>query len=219
MTTAVKICGITTPEDACMAANAGADYLGLVFSTSPRKVELDCAKSIIASTNKALKHVGVFVDEPVDFVLKTIQDCHLDFVQLQGSESPEYCQHCTVPVIKGIHVDGPPDPAVLNAYNVHALLFDTSVSGQSGGTGITFDWSWLDSTHIPRPFFLAGGLNPQNVASAISDVRPYGVDVSSGVAREARLKNPEKVRSFVRNAKRPLLHTPTENPFQTTLEV
>ena len=200
MTVAVKICGITEVEDAEAAADAGADFIGLVFSESPRRVSLDVARTIVEAVSPIARCVGVFVDESLDFVHGAAAGCHLDAVQLQGDESPDYCGRCRWPVFKGIRLAGPLAERDLYAYDVAAFLFDAHVPCLSGGTGRRFDWRWL-SGFSARPFVLAGGLDPDNVASAVVATRPYAVDVSTGVSHGPRSKDPAKVRAFVANAK------------------
>lgn len=201
MTIAVKICGITTCEDALAAVAAGADYLGFVFSESPRQIDKNTAAQITSAVKGMAQCVGVFVNAPISEITNTLNHCALDLVQLQGSESPEYCQTCPVPVIKGIHLQGRTDMDRLIAYQDQTLLFDTLVPGHAGGTGKAFDWSLLSNQALRRPFFLAGGLTPENVATAIATARPDGVDVSSGVGRTARRKDHQKMQAFVTNAK------------------
>ncbi|QPC94582.1 phosphoribosylanthranilate isomerase [Mesorhizobium sp. INR15] len=200
MTVAVKICGITEVADAEVAADAGADFIGLVFSDSQRRVSLDIARTIVEAISPIARTIGVFVNESLEFVHAAAAGCHLDAVQLQGTETADYCARCRWPVFKGIHLDGPLARHDLEAYDVSAFVFDTHVPGLSGGTGKRFDWSWV-AGFSARPFFLAGGLDPENVASAIARTHPYAVDVSSGVSLSARLKDPAKIRAFVTNAK------------------
>lgn len=200
MTVAVKICGITTIDDAEAATDAGADFIGLLFSASPRRVSLELARTIVQAVSPVARSVGVFVNEPLEFVHAMAAACRLDAVQLQGTETSEYCARCRWPVFKCIRLDGPPSSSQLDRYAVAAFLFDTHVPGLFGGTGTRFDWSWLRD-FSDRPFVLAGGLDPDNVARAVSETRPYAVDVSSGVAQSARLKDPAKIRAFVANAK------------------
>jgi len=200
VTVAVKICGITEIADAEVAADAGADFIGLVFSASPRRVSLDIARTIVETVSPAIRCVGVFVNESLEFVHGAAAGCRLDAVQLQGDEPADYCAQCRWPVFKGIRLDGPLVRQELGAYHVAAFVFDTLVPGLSGGTGKRFDWSWVDGFSA-RPFFLAGGLDPDNVSHAVDQTRPYAVDVSSGVSRSPRLKDTAKVRAFVANAK------------------
>ena len=200
MTVAVKICGITEIADAQASAEAGADFIGLVFSKSPRQVSLHAARAIVEAVSPTVRCVGVFVNEPLEFVNAVAAGCRLDAVQLQGDESPDYCARCRWPVLKGIRLDGDVARHRLDRYDVAAFVFDTLVPGLSGGTGRRFDWSWVDGFSA-RPFFIAGGLDPDCVAGAVERTRPYAVDVSSGVARSARLKDVAKVRAFVANAK------------------
>ncbi|MEP3245409.1 MAG: phosphoribosylanthranilate isomerase [Sneathiella sp.] len=197
MTIATKICGLTCLEDALMAARAGADYLGFVLSDSPRQITPEVARAIIVRLPDSLKSVGVFVNEEPSRVNDLTEQCGLDYVQLQGQETPEQCSEYQAPVFKGLHMAGVPDTVMIHDYDVAALLFDAYVPGQAGGTGSRFDWQLLDQFEHRLPFFLAGGLTPSTVAEAISATQPFGVDVSSGVARSTRRKDASRVRQFI----------------------
>ncbi len=147
-----------------------------------------------------VKSVGVYVNESVEFDNETAEQCGFDIVQLQGQETPAYCQECTRPVIKGVHMFNAFDPHMLQAYDVAAFLFDTYMPGQAGGTGHSFDWHMLADYDHRRPFFLAGGLNSDNVQDAIVTAQPFGVDVSSGVAHSTRRKDASLIRKFIEAA-------------------
>ncbi len=200
MTVAVKICGITSPEDAVMVARAGADYLGFIMSDSPRQIDPEAARRSIAVLPDSVRAVGVFVNEPLDTVNRLSRQCGFDFVQLQGQESPDYCRNCDAPVLKGIHMGDPGSVRRIAEYDVAALLFDTYVPGQAGGTGQSFDWRLLQTLEHKNPFFLAGGLTPETVGEAIREMSPFGVDVSSGVAYSARKKDHVLVHQFLEAA-------------------
>lgn len=199
MTVRVKICGLTRKADVEAAVEAGADYLGFVLSESPRRVAPDTVLRFARINGGRAEMVGVYVDEPLEYVNRTAAQCGLDVIQLQGGETPEFCRRCERPVFKAVHMKRAGQEA--HGYDVAALLFDTHVPGQAGGTGCRFDWRWLRGRRIDRPFFLAGGLTPENVHAAIATTHPDGVDVSSGVASSARCKDAGRIRAFVEAAK------------------
>lgn len=200
--TEVKVCGITTLEDARFIAGALADYLGFIFYPgSPRFIEPAKAGAIINWIEGPYK-VGVFVNQPLDDVNRIVKETGIDVVQLHGNESPEYCSLIDSPVIKAIHISEDTEPGKLEKeisnYSsiVDYLLFDTKVSGQWGGTGKTFDWSLLNSLTKDLPYFLSGGLNVANVNMAIETVKPDIVDLSSGLEESPGLKDFDKVEQF-----------------------
>lgn len=190
--TNVKICGITNLEDARFASGAMADYLGFVFyEGSPRHVT-PAEAGAIRNWIEGVPCVGVFVNQPMDDVNMIARQTGVDLVQLHGTESPEYCSLVEKPVIKAIHVEAGTTAEELAGeaarYREVAeyLLFDTKMEGRWGGTGRAFDWSLLEEVSGELPWFLAGGLTPQNVAEACRTARPAAVDVSSGVEVEGR---------------------------------
>lgn len=193
----IKICGITTLEDALAAVNAGANALGFVFSPSSRQVSAEVVRGIISRLPPFISTVGVFVDEPLAVVLDTIECSGISMVQLQGHESNEYCQQIDKPVIKGFRVAAEVDVDLINSYQVSAYLFDTYVEGQDGGTGQRFDWELLQRRHFSRPVIVAGGLNENNVRHLMEALNPDGVDVSSGVSATSTTKDSAKMRAFV----------------------
>jgi phosphoribosylanthranilate isomerase/adenine/guanine phosphoribosyltransferase-like PRPP-binding protein len=197
MKTTVKICGITTMEDALAAVNAGADALGFVFSPSPRQVSAEVVRGIVDQLPPFISTVGVFVDEPLPIVLDAIKRSGISMVQLQGNESNEYCQQIDKPVIKGFRVAAEVDVDLINSYQVSAYLFDTYIEGRDGGTGQRFDWDLLRRSHFSRPVIVAGGLNANNVRHLMEALNPDGVDVSSGVSATASTKDSVKMHAFV----------------------
>jgi phosphoribosylanthranilate isomerase len=206
--TAVKICGIRTPEDALVAAEAGADLLGFVFyPRSPRAVQPQEAQAIVQFLRRRypqVRCVGVFVGEPVQVVRQVVQECGLHAAQLHGGEPPETVSQLVeegIPVIKAFRVRERADLEGIAAFRPTLVLLDAYDPWHPGGTGRTFDWRWLNEASLPAPLLLAGGLTPLNVARAIRQVRPWGVDVSSGVERAPGCKDPLKVRRFVAAAK------------------
>jgi phosphoribosylanthranilate isomerase len=201
--TFVKICGILDVDSAHAAVEAGADAIGFVFAPGRRCIAPQKAREIIRRLPPGVLSVGVFVDEEVKTVSKIARYCGLSALQFHGRESPEYCGRFTLPVIKALGVDAAGRHELDRAgeyARVWALLVDTRVAGRCGGTGQSFDWHILVSRVFPRPLILAGGLDPGNVRRAIRTVRPFGVDVSSGVETGGR-KDPQKIRSFVREVK------------------
>lgn len=200
--TRVKICGITTLEDGLMATEAGADALGFVFfEKSPRNVDPEAAARIIAKIPPYVQVVGLFVNAPLDFVNETADRCGLDIVQLHGDETPEYCQGVRRRVVKVFRVKGPESLAGIESYRVAGYLLDAYSPNAYGGTGETFNWECVTAAKGKGAVILAGGLTPENVAEAVSRISPYGVDVSSGVERAPGVKDPEKVKRFIKEAK------------------
>ena len=196
--TRVKICGVTREEDAVLAAELGAAAIGFVFwARSPRYVSPSNVASIVGSLPPAVAAVGVFVDEPIDEVVRIAQTARLSAVQLHGNESLAYAQRLLQPVIKAVAV-GP--GFVAESVDVYppevTILMDAHDPVRRGGTGRTIDWSAAAAVAARRPVFLSGGLTPSNVADAIARVRPYGVDVSSGVETAPGIKDHAKLRAL-----------------------
>lgn len=203
MSTIVKICGVTSVEDGLAVAEAGADALGLMFyEPSSRHVSLRTAAEISRAVPPFLLKVGVFVDAESDQVMQAIETCGLNLLQFHGDESPEYCRSFPVMTIKAFRMRDTQSLAILPAYDTGAWLLDAYVPGAVGGTGEAFNWELaIEARKLGRPIFLAGGLTPGNVAAAIRQVQPYGVDVSSGVESAPGRKDHAKVRAFVSAAK------------------
>lgn len=205
----VKVCGITRPEDAVCAARLGADAVGLIFCESPRRVDAGRARRIVEALPPFVTPVGVFMDAPADEVLWTVRNVGLGAVQLHGTEPPEDVREIArvAKVIKAVSVQGPESFEACAAYpEAAAFLFDTYVKGRAGGTGRTFDWTLLDERALARlggkPWILAGGLRPENIATALGACRPFGVDVSSGVEREPGVKDAGKMAQFIAKVRR-----------------
>jgi phosphoribosylanthranilate isomerase len=195
----IKICGITNLEDARLAAELGAHALGFIFyPKSPRYIRPDAAREIIRSLPPLVMTVGVFVDEEAGVVKDIAATAGLDWVQLHGQESPEYCRTLGRRVIKGFRIKDAHSLSLLPAYrgSVQAFLLDTYKAGTAGGTGETFDWTLARQAKKSGPIILAGGLTPANVAQAIEAVQPAAVDVASGVEAGPGKKDPEKLRAF-----------------------
>jgi len=198
----VKICGITSREDAECAAACGADALGFIFyPSSPRHVTPQEASRIIDALPPFVTPVGVFVNEPADSVRRAVEMAGLRAVQLSGDEPPEACQELPVPVIRTVRVRAGFSVDDLSAYPVGTFHLDTQREGQYGGTGTTFDWNLARDAARVRRVIVAGGLTPGNVADAIRITRPYGVDSGSGVEAEPGRKDHRKLADFVRAAR------------------
>jgi phosphoribosylanthranilate isomerase len=177
----VKICGITSAEDACAAVECGASAVGFVFwPASPRYLEPDRARAIIATLPSSVAAVGVFVNQPASYVNGVAGLAKLAAVQLHGDETPAYASEMTRPVIKAVSVYGIAPELAEWPVSV-MLLADAEDSVRRGGTGIRTDWLAAAAVARGRQLLLAGGLTPENVAEAIAQVRPFGIDVSSGV--------------------------------------
>jgi phosphoribosylanthranilate isomerase len=202
MTVRIKICGITNKEDALAAAHLGADALGFVFAPSPRKISAESAREIIKDLPPFVQTVGVFVDEDPERVSSMAARCGLDILQLHGSESVDYCSSFDRRVIKAVRLQSRDELKNLSKYVnvVDALLLDTYVPNKLGGTGITFDWKLAVEARRYGRIVLAGGLNPENVAAAISMVKPYAVDASSGLEKRPGVKDHKKMAQFMSEA-------------------
>jgi len=207
--TRVKICGIRTFEQAAVALEAGADYLGFVFyPPSHRYVKPSTVGEIVAACRVRFgdagqwSAVGVFVDVPLDEARSICAEAALDLAQLCGAEDRTYAERLGIPVVRVVHVDGTGAPAASTHAAEHGaarVLLDTKADGRYGGTGLTYPWTAVRSAAAEA--FLAGGLTPDNVAVAIRTARPWAVDVSSGVERE-RVKDPALVRAFISEVRR-----------------
>ena len=199
----VKICGITNHDDAQAAVEAGADALGFVFyPPSPRYVSPEQVTQIIQKLPPFVTTVGLFVDVGLEMVNDLAVRCGLDRIQLHGGETPAFCNQVTQPVIKAFRMKSAESLRQLPSYQVSAYLLDTYVEGAlPGGTGTSFPWGLAAQAKAYGPVILAGGLTPDNVAIAIAQTCPYGVDVSSGVESAPGIKDHRKVRAFVTRAK------------------
>jgi phosphoribosylanthranilate isomerase len=201
--TRVKICGITRVEDALCAVHAGADAIGLVFyAASPRYVSIAQAKDIVAAMPPFVSVVGLFVNAATAEIQSILSQVHLDIVQFHGDETPTQCAQINLPYYKAIRVK--PDTNLLqyaiDFKTAKALLLDAYSEQAYGGTGHTFDWNLIPQD-LPKPIILAGGLDAQNVAGAIQQVRPYAVDVSGGVELAKGIKSAEKIAAFMQAVK------------------
>ena len=200
--TRIKICGITHLEDAITAIEAGADAIGLVFyETSPRYVAINTAAHIINNLPPFINCVGLFVDAHESYVRKVLERVAIDTLQFHGNESEQACNMYNRPYIKAVRMTEDINlSAQCEAYlSARALLLDTYVKDVPGGTGLSFDWNLIPKD-LTKPIILAGGLHENNVQSAISQVQPYAVDVSGGVEIEKGIKDPDKIKNFIREA-------------------
>lgn len=197
--TKIKICGIINKEDALWAINLGVDALGFVFADSPRKVSPRIAQEIIEFLPPFISSVGVFVNEDREKVKEIARNCNLTTLQFHGEESPSYCQGFRKKVVKAFRIKDESILKKISQYKVDAYLLDTYSPEGYGGTGKTFNWDIARKIkELGIPVVLSGGLNPANVKEAINKVRPYAVDVSSGVEKEKGKKDPEKLKNFVK---------------------
>ncbi|MGH7971329.1 MAG: phosphoribosylanthranilate isomerase [Limisphaerales bacterium] len=203
MSVIVKICGLTNAADALAAANAGADALGFVFyESSPRHVSMERAGEIVRRLPAPVVKVGVFVNAPEEFVLRAISECGLNLLQFHGDEPPEYCSQFGIMSMKAFRIRDAASLEAVALYPTDAWLLDAYSAEVVGGTGATFNWELARTVQgRGRPIFLAGGLTAENVATAIQQVQPYGVDVSSGVETSPGKKDHQKVEAFIQAAK------------------
>ena len=203
MSVRVKICGITSAEDAHAAVEAGADALGFMFyEPSPRCITPGQATAIIAGLPAHVARVGVFVDADEAAVLATAATAGLDTLQFHGSESPEFCARFELRTIKAFRVKDSSSLGQLPEYDTDAWLLDSYVKGVPGGTGEQFNWDLaVEAKRLGRPIMLAGGLTPDNAAEAVTEVVPFGLDVSSGVEAAPGRKDAAKVAAFIASAK------------------
>jgi len=212
--TRIKICGIREEAHALAAAEAGADFIGLVFAPSRRQVTHTQAEKIAAAVKQsghATGVVGVFVNMPAPEVNEIADTCHLDWVQLSGDESREYYGEINRPLIKAVRVSRQQGPQGISATlakeakalasQKHLFLLDSRVKGKYGGTGVTFNWSLARPAAEQFPVIIAGGLTPENVARAIKIVAPWGVDISSSV-EVGGVKHAARIRALIEAVRR-----------------
>lgn len=211
--TRIKICGITNPIQAIAASAAGANYLGLVFAPSRRQVSQEKARDIVNSLRRMaspISVVGVFANTPAEEVNRTADVCRLDWVQLSGDEDWDYCRKMQRPVFKAIHIsvnntardvmkDIEKGYQVLSQGSLICML-DTQIQGAYGGTGQVFNWQLAEEISQQIPVIVAGGLSPENIGQLIRRVKPWGVDVSSGVETGGQ-KDTSKIEEFVRQVR------------------
>ncbi len=209
----MKVCGLTTLEDARLAARAGADYLGFILAESPRQLTPGKLIELTAGLREELSPgvcpdlVGVFLDQPLALINRIAEECQLDYIQLHGQESLEFCRQVSLPVFKSISVkdrkslDRITQNSISLNTNIAAYLLDTYYQDKGGGGGECFNWQLLNDRRLQelacrKKIFLAGGLNPANVQEASCQPNITGLDVSSGLEITAGKKDPEKIRKF-----------------------
>ncbi len=198
----VKVCGMTCLKDTQVAVEEGVDAVGFIFyKKSPRSVTMKTAREIILELPPFVDTVGVFVDETAEQINKIADYCNLDIIQLHGDESPAFCKKIRRRVIKAFKVKDMQSVKKLSGFQVSGFLLDTFSENLHGGTGKVFDWNLALPAKKFGPVIMAGGLTPNNVRQAVQQVRPYGVDVCSGVESQPGVKDHKKVRAFLKNAK------------------
>jgi phosphoribosylanthranilate isomerase len=202
--TRIKICGITRLDDAMHAARAGADSIGLVFHPpSSRLIDLKPALEIRQALPPFVTVTALFLDETRDWIAEVLHYLRPDCLQFHGNESAEFCASWSVPYIKSIpmgSIDDPIDYAAQH-HNAQGFLMDSNAAGRQGGSGDTFDWSKIPPT-FQQPLILAGGIKPSNVAEAIAQVKPWGVDVSTGVEASRGVKDNDLINQFFDEVRR-----------------
>ncbi len=198
--TKIKICGIVSLEEALYCEQAGADALGFVFAPSPRRVEPALVRQITGLLPPFIQRVGVFVNAERRLVEQIAAYAGLTALQFHGQEGADYCSNFSLPVIKAVAVKSAADLTGLDDFPAAAILLDTYDPLLPGGTGRPFDWA-LAERRPKKPMVLAGGLNPGNVQSAIKQLKPYAVDVSSGVETNGK-KDKKKIESFIAAVRR-----------------
>jgi phosphoribosylanthranilate isomerase len=203
MSTRVKICGITNLADAQAAVEAGADALGFNFyEQSPRCVAVSTAAEISKQLPPFVLRVGVFVNAAEELVTRAIGECGLGLLQFHGDEPPEFCTQFGLMSMKAFRIRDAESLKELPKYPTEAWLLDAYSAEKPGGTGEKFNWELaVEAQKFGKPFFLAGGLTPENVAAAVRKVQPFGVDVSSGVETSPGKKDRARVRAFIANVR------------------
>jgi phosphoribosylanthranilate isomerase len=199
----IKICGITNVDDGIAAAQAGANAVGFMFyEASPRHVTIDAVEEIARQLPTHVMRVGVFVNADAGFVFSAMTRCLLNLLQFHGDEPSDFCRQFGAMSMKAFKIKDAQSLELLPSYHTDAFLLDSCVPGMQGGTGEKFNWDLaIEAKKLGRPIFLAGGLTPQNVAEAVRAVRPFGIDVSSGVESAPGRKDHAKIREFIRAAR------------------
>ncbi|MBI3541458.1 MAG: phosphoribosylanthranilate isomerase [Deltaproteobacteria bacterium] len=200
--TLVKICGITNLEDALAAVELGADALGFNFyKKSSRTVDPDLVQEILQEIPRAVWRVGVFVNEPEQYVVDICHQLELDYLQFHGDETPYYCEQFATPYWKAFRLNDEKSLQLMKKYRGDYYLIDAAVEGAYGGTGMTGNWDLAREAKKMGKIILAGGLTPENVELAIRTVKPDGVDVASGVELSPGRKDHHKLEKFIANVK------------------
>jgi phosphoribosylanthranilate isomerase len=200
--TKIKICGITNFRDAVKSLDCGADALGFIFyEKSKRYISPPEAQKIIKELPPFVTKVAVFVDCPFRQIIKITSELFINAIQLHGSETPEFCAKFSYPVIKALRIKDSIDILQVDSFATQTILFDTYSESDYGGTGKSFNWKVLEKLNTDKKIILSGGLNPGNIEKAITTVRPYGVDVSSGVETSPGIKDHKKIKKFIEAVK------------------
>jgi len=195
--TRIKICGITNVDDALVAVKLGAHALGFVFADSPRRVTPPAAREIVRSLPPFVAAIGVFVNEQPRAIRQIVQDCHLHAVQLHGNENQRFIIDLSLPAIKAFRVEDTDILTEIESFNVSHFLLDTFDSKATGGTGKVFNWKIARQANALGNVILSGGLHHRNVSEALQTVKPYAVDVSSGVEQHPGRKDYTKLEKFI----------------------
>lgn len=202
--TKIKICGLTRTEDIEMVNEFLPDYIGFVFAKSRRQVSAEQAKELKNKLRPAIKAVGVFVNEKPENIAEIANQGIIDLIQIHGDEDAAYCAQLRkltqAPIIKVVRVEREDDFAGIEEFDCDYYLFDTLSSKEYGGTGKAFDHSLLYNKEIKKPFFVAGGLNQDNVAAVIEVIKPFGVDTSGGVETDG-IKDVNKIKEFTKQGR------------------
>ena len=202
--TKIKICGLTRTEDIEMVNEFLPDYIGFVFAKSRRQVSAEQAKELKNKLRPAIKAVGVFVNEKPENIAEIANQGIIDLIQIHGDEDAAYCEQLRkltqTPIIKVVRVEHEDDLAGIEEFDCDYYLFDTLSSKEYGGTGKAFDHSLLHNKEIKKPFFVAGGLNQDNVAAVIEVIKPFGVDTSGGVETDG-IKDANKIKEFIKQGR------------------
>ena len=204
--TRVKICGITTVEDALMVCNGGADAIGLVFyAPSPRHVEIEQACLIAQAIPAFVTKTALFVNPDVNYVRAVLEQVQIDLLQFHGDETPAFCEQFGLPYMKAVRMQASTDLTQLVKQYASScgMLLDAYKPGVPGGTGEQFNWDWVPNT-LEKPIILAGGLTAENIHQAIQATQPWAVDVSGGVEASKGVKSAEKVTLFMQQVMRPI---------------
>ena len=202
MTTKIKFCGITRSEDLEAAIELGIYAMGLVFyPLSPRALSIDMARALSEQSTGLITRVGLFMNQDARTIRQVLGDVELDMLQFHGEEDEQFCRSFEKPYLKSIAMGSEGDFSKAKRYETAtALLLDSNELGKPGGSGKAFDWAKIPDS-IQKPIFLAGGLNPENVAEAVCKVRPFAVDVSSGIESGKGIKDITKMRQFVQGVR------------------
>jgi phosphoribosylanthranilate isomerase len=203
MSTRIKICGITNLADAQAAVEAGADALGFIFyEKSPRRMTFPAVAKISKQLPLGILRVGVFVNAAEELITRAIAECGLSLLQFHGDEPPEFCMQFGLMSMKAFRIRDAESLKELPQYPTEAWLLDAYSAENLGGTGEKFNWDLaVEAQKFGKPIFLAGGLTPENVAAAVRQVQPFGVDVSSGVESSPGKKDRARVRAFIANVR------------------